>query len=205
MLHYENIIFDLGGVIIDLHLDRTHQLFTALSGKDFYQLFSLQSQAFLFDAFETGQISDEEFRNGLRMLLQVDLPDEVIDAHWNALLGNIPAERLQLLLQLGQQKRIFLLSNTNSIHKKAFEEILFRQHGYAGMEVFFEKAYYSHEVGDRKPNTSIFTRVLEENGLEPAKTLFIDDTLKHVEGARKAGLHAYHLQAPVTINTLFNG
>ncbi|MCS6833926.1 MAG: HAD-IA family hydrolase, partial [Flammeovirgaceae bacterium] len=140
----------------------------------------------------------QTFRKELKSFLELSIEDHVLDEAWNAMLLDIPAERLQLLGELQKKKKIFLLSNTNAIHKEAFDKKL-QQHGYSTLDVFFEKAYYSHLVGDRKPNASIFERVLQENQLNPQTTLFIDDTYQHIAGAKSVGLQTIHLQAPKTI------
>lgn len=193
------IIFDLGGVILNLNYQRTIDAFQALSGKNFANIYTQHQQYPFFDALETGKMSPATFRTELKNVLGIVVSDKVLDEAWNAMLLDIPAERLELLQALKQRKRIFLLSNTNAIHKEAFDKKLLQQHGYPALDVFFEKAYYSHLVGDRKPHASIFEHVLKENRLHPQTTVFIDDTLQHIEGAKKVGLQTIHLQAPKTI------
>jgi glucose-1-phosphatase len=204
---YPNLIFDLGGVIINLDFARMTRLFDQLAGKSFADIYAHHQQLHFFDDFETGRISPAEFREQVRQILGLDsaqAPDHVIDHHWNAILLDIPAERVAMLQRLGRQKRIFLLSNTNAIHKAAFDQIVQEQHGLPGIDELFEKAYYSHLVHDRKPSPTIFQRVLDENGLDPAQTLFIDDTARHIEGAKTVGLHTLHLVAPTTILDVFS-
>jgi glucose-1-phosphatase len=201
---HPNLIFDLGAVIINLDFGRTARRFSELSGLDFADLYAHHQQLPFFDEFEVGRLSPEGFRAALRQALAVPhAPDHLLDEHWNALLLDLPAERIELLKRLGQTRRLFLLSNTNAIHKTAFDQIMAQQHQMPTIDSLFERAYYSHLVQDRKPNLSIFARVLAENGLKPEETLFIDDTIRHVEGARRAGLAAYHLVAPQTVLDLF--
>ncbi|MGB0522764.1 MAG: HAD family hydrolase [Flammeovirgaceae bacterium] len=199
MKQYKNIIFDLGGVIINLDYQATTNAFTKLCGRDMSEVYSQKRQDPIFDDIETGKISPHEFREGLKQLFNFEASHDQIDAVWNALLLDIPPSRIDLLKQLKAQKRIFLLSNTNAIHKIAFERILKKATGIPKLDPLFEKAYYSHELNDRKPNVSIFERVIDENALNPAETLFIDDSAQHIIGAKQAGLHAYHLTAPTTI------
>jgi putative hydrolase of the HAD superfamily len=208
MYTYPNLIFDLGGVIINLDFARMTRLFDQLAGKSFADIYAHHQQVRFFDDFETGRISPAEFRAQVRLVLGLgptQAPDEVIDHHWNAILLDIPAERVALLQKLGKQKRIFLLSNTNAIHKTAFDQILQEQHRLPSIDGLFEKAYYSHLVHDRKPSPTIFQRVLDENGLDPTQTLFIDDTARHIEGAKSVGLHTLHLVPPTTILEVFAG
>lgn len=201
---FPNIIFDLGGVILNLDISRTIRAFSEASGKDFSQWYTQREQKALFDAFETGQISPQEFRQAIRTELEVPLSDALIDDCWNAMLLDLPAERLRLLEQLKTRKRTFLLSNTNAIHKTAFEQIIENQHNIKGLSHLFEQDYYSHLLGMRKPHPEVFRYILETHGLRAEETLFIDDSIQHVEGAKKAGLHALHLTGPTDIIRIFD-
>lgn len=190
---FHSIILDLGGVILNIDYHRTIRAFKALGMDDFEHHFTQLRQARLFDRYETGRISDAEFREGLRPHLHPDVTDTEIDDAWNAMLLDLPAARLDLLRELAQGRRLFLLSNTNGIHIRAFHAQLQRTHGLADLSGFFERVYYSYRMGMRKPDPAIFRRVCDENGLDPSQTLFIDDSPQHVEGARAAGLGAVHL------------
>ncbi|MCS7018983.1 MAG: HAD family phosphatase [Cytophagales bacterium] len=201
---FPNIIFDLGGVLLNLDIARTIRAFSTLTGKDFTQWYSQNKQKAFFTDFETGKITPDEFRQILRQELQAPLSDAEIDHCWNAMLLDLPIERLQLLEQLKSQKRIFLLSNTNAIHKAAFEKIIQTQHGIASLSHFFEQDYYSHLLGMCKPHPEVFHYILETHGLEAKETLFIDDSIQHVEGAKKAGLQAIHLTGNTDIVRIFN-
>jgi putative hydrolase of the HAD superfamily len=199
---HKHIIFDLGGVLLNLSYTATADAFSRLCGYDAAELYNKQKQLPLFSDFETGAIDEATFRQGLRELFKKDLPDSELDAAWNAMLLDLPKERLELVQRLGQQKRVFLLSNTNAIHKKAFEQALQKAHGLPALDELFERAYYSHLMDARKPNPEIYLRVCQENGLTPAETLFIDDSPQHVAGAKEAGLQAYHLIDGVEITEL---
>lgn len=191
---YEAIIFDLGGVIINLDYKKTENEFKKLFGTDFSEMYSKQSQTEIFNKLETGQISENEFIETMQRLSSKKVSKEKVIEAWNAMLLDIPKERISLLEKIGKEKRIFLLSNTNEIHKKAFDKIVFESYQLQGLEPLFEKAYFSHLVGMRKPNREIFDFVIQENHLTPQTTLFIDDSPQHIEGAQKAGLIAYHLE-----------
>jgi HAD superfamily hydrolase (TIGR01509 family) len=195
--HYEAIIFDLGGVIINLNYKKTEEAFKKLFGTDFSEIYSKQSQTDIFNKLETGEISEKQFveamQNSSSQNSEKISHQDIITA-WNAMLLDIPKERIELLEKIGKEKRIFLLSNTNEIHKKAFDKIVLDAHKMEGLESLFEKAYFSHLVGMRKPHTEIFDFVIQENKLNPQTTLFIDDSPQHIEGALKIGLQAYHLE-----------
>jgi glucose-1-phosphatase len=200
----KNIIFDLGGVLLNLDYHRTINAFKELGLTSFEQVYSQAAQKKLFDEYEMGLISSDHFRSGLNRLLGKEISPETIDAAWNAMLLDLPTERLELLKKLKSRYRLFLLSNTNDIHYNAWSAYLQSTYGFPDFRDFFEKEYYSHLVGRRKPAREIFEMVLSENGLERTETLFIDDSIQHVEGARLAGLHAHHLQPSTTILHLFN-
>lgn len=190
----KNIIFDFGGVIIDIDYNKTVEEFKALGVKDFDKLYSQHQQNRLFDLLETGKIEPENFISEL----QKDLPPKVspkeIESAWNALLLSYPRRRIDYIQKINGDFPIFLLSNTNAIHEKCFSERLEKEHPDVNWELLFDQIYYSHEVGMRKPNAAIFELVLREQELDPTETLFIDDTLQHIEGAQKVGLQTHHLQ-----------
>lgn len=191
---YETIIFDLGGVIINLNYKKTEEEFKKLFGTNFSEMYSKQSQTDIFNKLETGDISEKQFVEAMQKSSIKDVSHQEIINAWNAMLLDIPKERIELLEKIGKEKRIFLLSNTNEIHKRAFDKIISEAHQLEGLEPLFEKAYFSHLVGMRKPNREIFDFVIQENKLNPQKTLFIDDSPQHIEGALKTGLNAYHLE-----------
>lgn len=199
-----SIIFDLGGVIVNLDYGLTIQAFSELAGYDITQEYSQQSQADVFSLFEVGSITVAEFRQGLRRLLRFEASDDAIDHAWSALILDFPPERVELVRQIGQQRRIFLLSNINELHletsDRKFTEAMGTDIGTLADQ--FERAYYSHLVGDRKPNTSIFQRVIDENQLDPAKTLFLDDTDHNLVGAAQVGLQTAHVTQKNPIESL---
>ena len=199
----KNIIFDLGGVIINIDYQKTIDAFKKLSKADATIAFNQKNQSELFDELETGRISNAEFRQKVREHYQVEGSDEEIDAAWNAMLLDIPKERIDLLRALRKDHKLFLLSNTNAIHLIAFNKIVQDSHGMPALDELFDKCYYSHLVDDRKPNPAIFERILQENNLQKAETLFIDDSIQHIESAEKVGIKTLHLAPPLTINQVF--
>ncbi len=200
---FDNIIFDLGGVILNLEYQRTIHAFEQLGVVDFVASYSQMNQSELFDGFERGEIAPAQFRDSFRKQLRCDCKDAELDAAWNAMLLDLPAERLELLANMKGNRRTFLLSNTNRIHVEAFEQGIAKQHGLKGLSSLFEAVYYSCDVGMRKPEERIFRMVLETHGLRADQTLFIDDSPQHIEGARSCGIEAYHLTGGETIHDLF--
>jgi glucose-1-phosphatase len=200
MDNIKNIIFDLGGVIMDIDVKQTLNAFSRLGIKNIHKYFGHGFAASFFSDHEAGRISDAEFLQEIKKLLSGELGDEspgdlddepVIEA-WNALLLKFPPERIALLKELKSRYRLFLFSNTNAIHHEKFSQI-YRESFPGELEDLFEKAYFSHVLGHRKPETGGFDLILKENGLDPAKTLFVDDALMNVEGAIKAGLKGLYL------------
>lgn len=189
----DTLILDLGGVLIDVDYAGSARAFHALGHPDFEGLYTKAKQSDLFDRFETGELSSAGFRDAVRELLGNSLSDADIDNSWNAMLGSIPQERIDLVHRLKERYPVLLLSNTNAIHVPAFEAIVARENGINDFKGLFHGAYYSCEVGMRKPNADIFHHVIAMHNADPARTLFIDDSPQHVEGARMAGLLAEHL------------
>jgi len=189
----DTILLDLGGVLIDVDYNASAKAFRELGHADFDQLYSQAQQDHLFDGFETGALTPDQFRDRIRFLMGDELSDTRIDACWNAMLGSVPPARIELIQQLKESYQVLLLSNTNAIHVPAFKEIIARENGITDFQALFHGAYYSCEIGLRKPDASAFHYVLERHSADPSRTLFIDDSIQHVHGARNAGLKAEHL------------
>jgi HAD superfamily hydrolase (TIGR01509 family) len=200
---YKNIIFDLGGVILNIDYNLTVEAFKKLGLNDFNQLFSKASQTNLFDAYEIGQISSEKFIEELQIIIGKNITKKAIINAWNAMLLDLPKERLLLLEKLKKTHRTFLLSNTNEIHKIAYCDYLKNTYELNDFSDFFEKQYLSFEIGLRKPNVEIFDFVVKNNMLKKEETLFIDDSIQHIQGARAYGIDAFHLNNGTSITDLF--
>lgn len=198
--NFENIIFDLGGVILNIDYSHTRNAFQALGIADFDSVYSQAKQSHLFDAIEKGEISESDFRKGLREIMQIEVSDVQLDNAWNAMLMDLPLSRLKLIEELKQERRIFLLSNTNAIHIRAFEKIVADTVEPEYFNSLFEQIFLSHVIHKRKPDAEVFEHVLEATGIDASKTLFIDDTIRHAEGAEKCGIKAYWLNNEDSLN-----
>jgi putative hydrolase of the HAD superfamily len=190
----DTVLLDLGGVLIDVDYHRAAAAFNALGFDGFEAIYNKAQQDHLFDGFEVGALSPDDFRARIQGLHGRGITAEQVDDCWNAMLGRIPPERIDLLQRLRARYRLLLLSNTNAIHVPAFERIIAEHNGIADFRALFDGAYYSCEIGLRKPDASAFHHVLGLHGAEPARTLFVDDSIQHVVGARAAGLRAEHLE-----------
>ncbi|HRP31031.1 MAG TPA: HAD family phosphatase [Agriterribacter sp.] len=199
MQNIENLIFDLGGVILTLDMPRAEQQFTALGVKDYNALFRSGNVSSFFKEYEVGAISDAEFLSNLRQLAGVPLSDQQLIGAWNAMLGYFPEERIALLNQLKNKYRLFLFSNTNALHLTTFRKMYADAFNGNVFDGHFEKAYYSHSLGMRKPDKESYEYIITENNLVPSKTVFIDDSILNIEGAEAAGLRGIHIKPGMSI------
>lgn len=200
---FKNIIFDLGGVIINLDERRTIESFAQLSQQTFD---SINEQILTFEEYhllEKGLISNQDFRDVVRKKFSIDAPDEEIDAAMNAMLLDIPPERIELLKSLNNYS-LFLLSNTNAIHFSYFNQVVCKLTGEENIDAYFNKAYYSHKVHMRKPDREIFELVIAENNLMPGETLFLDDNKINLDGAESVGIKTFHVKNPSQLFELFS-
>ena len=184
-----NIIFDYGGVIIDIDYNKPKEEFEKIGVRNFDAHFNQLNQTSLFSDFEKGLVTEQEFRSKLNQQLGMQLTDEQIDHCWNSMVLGIREEKIKLLSELyANNYKTFLLSNTNYIHLRFITKLLLRTHGRFNIDQFFNKVYYSCSTGMRKPEKEIFQKVLYENDLKPAETIYIDDSPQHKEAAEMLGL-----------------
>jgi len=197
----KNVIFDLGGVILNIDFAKTNEAFHTLGLPNFSSHINQFHITDLFLDYETGKIDDLDFVEQVAALTETPMPKEKVIEAWNALLLDFPHERIELLKKIKPKFRTFLLSNTNSIHLKEFQQRLHREQG-VYLEDLFEKTYYSHVVQMRKPEAEIFELVLKENNLVPEETLFIDDTHTNLPEAEKLGIQTLHLKHGMSITDI---
>lgn len=190
----KHIIFDLGGVILPIDYTRTTQAFRDLGITNFDELYSQAAQTGKFDDFETGKITESEFLAFLKKYVPFHIQTAELETAWNAMLLDWIPERLELIQSLSGRYNTYLFSNTNSIHQRAFLNSLSTQIGIPTLEPCFDMVYYSHEFGYRKPHPESFQKLLDNHHLLAAETLFLDDSLQHIEGARQLGIRTVHVQ-----------
>ena len=198
----KSVIFDLGGVIYGVDYHKTINAFKALGIDRFEEVYAKAGQSDLFNDLEEGKISRAVFVERIKTLSGQDMISSQIFIAWNSMLLGFMPDALTCLKRLSGSYRLFLLSNTNEIHIQEIESRVGAE-VFSGFCALFEKVYLSHELGLRKPHPEVFTHIIEEQGLVASETLFIDDSIQHVEGAIKAGLRAYHLTDDQTIDQLF--
>lgn len=196
----KNIIFDLGDVILNIDVPIASKSFADLSGREQSEILTIFKESEIFRQFETGLMDEPTFRNYVREILNFpDLSDEAIDTAWNSLLLDLPPERVELLKKLATQYRLFLLSNTSSIHITQVNKILEASTGVAKLEDLFEIVFLSYEMGLMKPDIRIYQQVLDKAGLNAEETLFLDDNADNIRGAAQLGIETIQVQKPVTI------
>jgi len=199
----KNLLFDLGGVIVDVDLDLSVSAFKDLGFGNFEDIFTQIKQTSLFELFETGRIPAQTFRNELRKYKN-HVSDSQIDAAWNAMLGPVPPVYIELISNLRKNYKTFLLSNTNIIHIDFLFDRLRGLYGENTMEQMFEHMYLSYEIGLRKPNPESYQFVLDNAGIVACETIFIDDLLSNITAAKNMGIWAYHLSNETLLDLFVN-
>lgn len=200
----KNIIFDLGGVILNIDFQKTVNAFYKLGITNINEIFSGYAQREFFGAFEKGLISPQQFRDEIKKFISEPVTDDMIDEAWNAMILDFPAERINLLLSCRSKYRTFLLSNTNALHFSAYNKQLNEKYHINDLSDLFERAYYSFRLGLRKPDMEIFELVLKKNNLKPEETLFIDDFPQHIDTAASLGINTILLKPPQTLTDVFH-
>lgn len=196
----KNLIFDLGDVILNIDVPRAAINFGKLSGKTTLEVATIFEKHRVFQQFETGILTADAFRDYLRTLLGCPhLDDSVVDMAWNSLLLDVPPARVALIQALAQRYRVFLLSNTSSIHIAEVNEIISRTSDVQKLHDLFEITFLSYEMGLIKPDPAIYLRVLEEGGILADETLFLDDNADNIRSAQSLGIQTIHVQKPTTI------
>ncbi|WP_114790171.1 HAD family phosphatase [Niabella yanshanensis] len=198
----KNILFDFGGVFYDLDFSKTSDAFKALGFSDFDSMFTQYQADALFQQLETGAISPELFFAKVQTLLPGPVTNEQIRDAWNALLLGYRQNSLAYLAELKKDYQLFLLSNTNQIHYDYFSAQLLEQTTYPSLESFFTKAYYSQQVGLRKPDIEVFEFILKDAGIKADETLFIDDSYTNFPNAEKLGMKIYLLKPGMLIEDI---
>lgn len=198
----KNIVFDLGGVLIDLDFNRALKAFRKAGFENIEEQLQSFNREGIFMQYELGDISSEEFRSAIRKQVRVSLTDREIDDMWNLILLNIPHEKLKLILELRGKYMVYLLSNTNQIHWDYTRNHAFTYHGFR-VKDYFEETFLSFEMHLAKPDKAIFERMLQEANLLPEETFFIDDSEANCKAAEELGIHTHHYRIGEDLNKLF--
>ncbi len=196
------IIFDLGGVIIDVDMESPYKFLLDKSPRDDQELL-LELKAIALN-YEIGKIDNQQFINSFKNAIKIDYSDQEIKNIWNKMLGKVPSNLGELLYKINQEKQTFILSNTNPIHIEEVEKRFEQSIKNYSLEGLFDKIYYSHQIGLHKPDPQVFEYVIKENNLNPSKTLFIDDNFNNVCSAKNCGLQTIYMNPPMRLSELYN-
>lgn len=191
MTKIKNIVFDLGGVLIDLSHDQAVRRFEEIGVVDAAQLLDPYEQKGIFLEVENGTITADEYCQKLREHTGKDLSYEEIKHAWLGFIVDVPQYKLDHLWKLREHYNVYLLSNTNPIIQKGWART--DQFSAAGRPIgdYFDKMYTSYEVGVTKPDRKIFDYMIADSGLIPSETLFVDDAKSNVEVGRNLGFQTY--------------
>lgn len=198
----KNIIFDLGGVLLNIDPKKTIEAFGRLGMEQLIGDKGLSYDHDIFYLMEQGKVTPEEFRNGVRQLISTEVTDDQIDNAWTAMLLDFPANRVELVKNLRNNYKIYLFSNTNAIHVAKYQANFKSQHGFE-VSSLFEIDFYSNEIGYRKPSPESFQEIIRLSGINPEESIFIDDSLPNVEAAIGCGLKGYWLEPGQKIEEVF--
>lgn len=193
MSKIKNLLFDLGGVLLNIDYIKTAAAFKKLGVQQFDEMYSQAGANSLFESLETGKISEADFYKSIIDYCNPSTTQLQLETAWNAILLNYRKESLNCLEKLKERYNIYLLSNTNSIHLTAFHKMFIKETGKLNLDDYFVKAYYSHKIQMRKPYPATYKFVLDDAGIAAGETLFIDDSIVNIEGAKEVGLQVYHL------------
>jgi putative hydrolase of the HAD superfamily len=192
-MNYEAVIFDFGGVLFEIDYSAPVLAFEALGMASFKGVYSQAQQDEIFDLLETGKIPGSSFYDWISIHLPNASRHELEDA-WNSILLHLLPERVDYIFTLKEKGiRTFIFSNTNELHVEVFERMIENTYGLEKFKSAFEFVHYSNVLGMRKPNPESFLEICRIQGLTPEKTIFIDDSIQHVQGSIKAGLKGLHL------------
>jgi HAD superfamily hydrolase (TIGR01509 family) len=197
----KNILFDLGGVILDINVQATLKQFYELGFPAELMQFPNSMTTDLYFKYETGKLNTEQFRNQIRKAAGVEMTDRAFDEAWNAMLVRFPEERVALLKELSKRYKLYMLSNTSALHVKVFEKMYLDSAG-ESMHQVFDKIYYSHEIGWHKPDREAWEYVIKDAGIKAEETLFLDDNIHNIKASQELGFQAIHIHERTSLMSL---
>ena len=198
-MKFKAVIFDFGNVIINIEFLRIYKAFAKFTSKPIAYIEKRITEDQIFRRYESGQFTDEEFREVIRQTLGFPLSDHEVDTAWNAILLDIPTDRIDLIHKIRQNYPVFLLSNTNNIHITASNNYLKKTHGINSLDILFDQLFLSYEMGMWKPDTEIYFEVLRSINLEPNEVIFFDDNLQNIESAKAIGMQTILVESTTSV------
>ena len=197
----KNILFDLGGVILDIDVQATLKRFYDLEFPPELLQYPHNMTTDLFFRFETGRIGVPEFRDEIRKISGMDISDSDLDEAWNAMIVRIPEERTILIKKLSERYKLYMLSNTSPLHVEVFEE-MYRNASGMKLQDVFKRIYYSHEIGYHKPDREAWEFVIDDAAIIPEETLFLDDSIHNIKASQELGFRAIHIHEKTSLTDL---
>ena len=202
LIGIRNIIFDLGGVLLNIDPKKTIEAFGKLGMKQLVGDKGLSYDHEIFYLMERGKITSDEFREGVLELLPNRVSFQEVNDAWTAMLLDFPAIRVELIKNLCKDFKIYLFSNTNAIHVEKFHSNFRNQHGFE-VSTLFDKDFYSNEIGYRKPSFESYQEIIRLSGIDPKESLFVDDSLQNIESAIDFGLKGFWLEPGQKVEEIF--
>jgi FMN phosphatase YigB (HAD superfamily) len=199
--NFKNILFDLGGVILDINVQATLKRFYELGFPAELMQFPDSMSTDLYYKYGTGKLDTEQFRNQIREVAGVEMSDQTFDEAWNAMLVGFPEDRIALLKVLSKRYDLYMLSNTSALHVKVFEKMYLDVAG-EPLNKVFKKLYYSHEIGWHKPDPEAWEYVIRDAAIKAEETLFLDDTIYNIKAAQELGFQAIHIHERTNLMNL---
>jgi haloacid dehalogenase superfamily, subfamily IA, variant 3 with third motif having DD or ED len=187
----KNIVFDLGGVIIDLDHKGAIRNFKEIGVDDIEEMLDPYEQKGLFLELEDGRLDAEQFRKGLSEHCSKEFTMEEVTYGWFGFVEGLPQYKLDYISELRKDYNLYLLSNTNPFIFEWAKTSEFSEKGLPITE-YFDYIYASYQMGVTKPNALIFERMIEHSGMIPSETLFVDDGIHNVEMGKQLGFHILH-------------
>lgn len=195
----------MGGVVIDIDFDLTFNAFAQLANKSIEETKQIMADLNIWDQYERGALTDQEFVHTIRKALTLPQTDKEIIVAWNALLLELPKRRIDLVKEINKKYDTYVLSNTSNLHIDGVNKILEQSTGYKDLKDVFGKIYYSYEINRRKPDLDIYEFVLNDAGLKAEETLFLDDNLDNILAAQQVGIQTIHVHPPMCITKYLEG
>ena len=196
------LLFDLGGVIVDLDYKKTANAFENIGLQNAEKAYSQFNQTDLFNLFEIGHISSEEFLAEIQSEITNQVSLSEITKAWNSMIIGFQHSKLEKIKKLSEQVPCYLLSNTNEIHLSYIEQLL-QEMGFKHFLNIFESCYFSHQIGKRKPHKETFEWVLNQMNYDAQDVLFIEDSPQHIEGAKSAKLNTFYFKKDSSLSDIY--
>lgn len=199
-MKFKMLLFDLGGVIIDILPEKSIKEFSKLSKYsqemfrdiDYREKNKESDLSDIFFNFEKGLISKNDFRSKIKKLGKLDIDDFLFDQIWNLTIFKLDKKILDKVLSLKSKYSIMILSNTNEIHKEYFDKMCVKIYQKT-FDQLFDRVFYSFDLNARKPNKNIYELVLDKTGINPNEIIFFDDMNLNLIQPKKLGINTYHV------------